>query len=275
MQYDKLLREDKRKLLNIVKHEYVKLDFSKLTNVLDNNYIEPLWMDISVLMYKLKIENPDISIFDILLKKLSKQFVRFYFKDGEKRYIVTADEFDIKQYVWFLITKENVEYCINTQYIPPKDYIKQILNLNKFTNLGVYIKHISEDEFSLIPINQSFSNIDEAEIIYNEMIQVKDLKNSLNLSVKNLLENFEEAKVLSKDKRMIATLSNILSSFRCEYELKDNHLTIKDTNLIIEDEESAMSFQSKIIDAYHFFRNVINTENKKDIVSEIYNKKVD
>lgn len=275
MQYDKLLREDKRKLLNIVKHEYVKLDFSKLTNVLDNNYIEPLWMDISVLIYKLKIKNPDISIFDILLKKLSKQFVRFYFKDGEKRYIATAGEFDIKQYVWFLITKENVEYCINIQYIPPKDYIKQILNLNKFTNLGVYIKHISEDEFSLVPINQSFSNIDEAEIIYNEMIQVKDLKNSLNLSVKNLLDNFEEAKVLSKDKRMIATLSNILSSFRCEYELKDNHLTVKGTSLIIEDEESAMVFQSKIIDAYHFFRNVINTENKKDIVSEIYNKKVD
>ena len=28
------------------------------------------------------------------------------------------------------------------------------------------------------------------------------------------------------------------------------------------------------IDAYHFFRNVINTEKKRDIVSEIYNKKV-
>ena len=29
-----------------------------------------------------------------------------------------------------------------------------------------------------------------------------------------------------------------------------------------------------MIDAYHFFRNVINTEKKRDIVSEIYNKKV-
>lgn len=274
MQYDMLLVEDKRKLLNIVKHEYVKLDFSKLTNVLDNNYIEPLWMDISVLMYKLNIKTPEISIFDILLKKLSKPFMRFYFKDGEKRYIATADEFALKQYLWFLITGENVEYFINTQYIPSKDYIKQILNINKFTNLGIYIKHVSENKFKLTPINEEFNNIDEAVFIYNELIDIQDLNKSLKLGLKNFLKNYTAAKNLSKDKRMIATLSNILSSFNCEYILKDNHLTLSDTDLIIHDEESAMSFQSKIIDAYHFFRNVINTENKKDIVSEIYNKKV-
>ena len=68
---------------------------------------------------------------------------------------------------------------------------------------------------------------------------------------------------------MIATLSNILSSFNCKYILKDGHLTIPNTDIEIVDEESAMSFQSKIIDSYHFFRNVINTENKKDIVSTI------
>ena len=274
MQYDKLLIEDKRKLLNIVKHEYVKLDFSKLTNVLDNNYKEPLWMDISVLLYKLNIQTPDVSVFDILLKKLSKPFMRFYFKSGEKRYVSTANEFVLKQYLWFLITKENIEYQINTQYIPQKDYIKQILNLNKFTSNGIYIKHISEDKFILTPINEAFSNIDEAEIIYNELIQIQDLNKSLKLKTKNLLENYSTAKTLSKDKRMIATLSNILSMFNCEYHLKENYLTVKDTDLVIQDEESAMSFQSKIVDAYHFFRNVINTENKKDIVSEIYNKKV-
>lgn len=274
MQYDKLLMEDKRKLLNIVKHEYIRLDFSKLTNILDNNYKEPLWMDISVLLYKLKIENPDITAYDILLKKLSKSFVRFYFKDGEKRYIAEANDFILKQYIWFLITKENVEYCINTQYIPQKDYIKQILSINKFTNIGIYIKHISEDKFSLTPINETFSNIDEAELIYNELIQVQDLKKSLGLETKNFLENYETAKVLSKDKRMIATLSNILSSFNCKYILKDNYITLPNTDLVIQDEETAMCFQSKIVDAYHFFRNVINTENKKDIVSEIYNKKV-
>lgn len=56
--------------------------------------------------------------------------------------------------------------------------------------------------------------------------------------------------------------------------LEEEHLTIPKTDIEIIDEDSAMSFQSKIIDSYHFFRNVINTENKKDIVSEIYNKKV-
>ena len=77
MQYNKLLIEDKRKLLSIVKHEYVNLDFSKLTEILDNNYKEPLWMDISVLLYGMNIKNPDIIAYDVLLKKLSKPFVRF------------------------------------------------------------------------------------------------------------------------------------------------------------------------------------------------------
>ena len=274
MQYDKLLVEDKRKLLNIVKHEYVKLDFSKITNVFDNNYSEPLWMDISVLLYGLDIKNHDITIYDILLKKLSKQFMRFYFKNGEKRYIATADEQVIKGYVWYLITNEPVEYNINTQYIPQKDYIKQILNLSKFNSCGIYVKHISEDKFSLSPVNEFFSNIDEAEIAYNQLLEVQDLNKSLKLETKNFLDNYQVAKLLSKDKRMIATLSNILSSFNCQYVIRDNYLTIPNTDIEIVDEESAMSFQSRIVDAYHFFRNVINTENKKDIVSEIYNKKV-
>lgn len=275
MQYNKLLIEDKRKLLSIVKHEYVNLDFSKLTEILDNNYKEPLWMDISVLLYGMNIKNPDIIAYDVLLKKLSKPFVRFYFKDGDKRYIATEQEFFIKQYIWYKITGESISYNINTQYIPQKDYIKQILNLDKFTNCGVYIKHIGEDQFSLSPINEYFSNVDEAEVIYNSLIEIQDLNKSLKLSVENFLEHYSTAKTLAKDKRMIATLSNILSSFNCRFILEDGYITVYETDLVINDEETAMSFQSKIIDAYHFFRNVINTENKKDIVSEIYNKKVD
>ena len=274
MQYDKLLVEDKRKLLNLVKHEYINLDFSKLTNILDNYYTEPLWMDVSILLYQLNITTPDITIFDILLNKLSKSFARLYFKDGEKRYIVTSNELILREYLWYQITKENVSYSINAQYIPSRDYIKQILNLDKFDTMGIYIRHLAEDKFELTPIGETFSNIDEAEILYNKLIEVQDLKNSLKLSNNNLLVNYQTAQELSKDKRMIATLSNILSSFQVDYQLKEGYLTIQNTDFKVQDESSAMSCQARIIDAYHFFRNVINTENKKDIVSEIYNKKV-
>ena len=53
------------------------------------------------------------------------------------------------------------------------------------------------------------------------------------------------------------------------------NIVYADTDVTIYDEKSANAFQAKIIDAYHFFRNVVNTVNKKDIISEIYNKKVD
>lgn len=274
MQYGSLLVEEKRKLLNIVKYENVNLDFSKATGILDNNYNEPLWMDISVLLYTSNFKNHDITIYDILLKKLSKPFVRFYFKDGEKRYLATGEEHLIKLYTRYLITKEPISYSINAQYVPQKDYIKQILKLDKFTNYGIYLKHITEDKFSLSPINESFSNIDEAEIVYNGLIEIQDLFKSLKLELKNFLENYQTAKILAKDKRMIATLSNILSSFNCKFILKDGYITIPNTDISITSEEEATSFQVKIVDAYHFFRNVINTEKKRDIVSEIYNKKV-
>ena len=106
------------------------------------------------------------------------------------------------------------------------------------------------------------------------MIEIQDLSMSLKLTNHNLLEHFKVAETLSKDKRMIATLSNILSSFQLNYVIKDDFLTLEGTSFEINDESSAMVFQAKLIDAYHFFRNVINTQNKKDIVSEIYNKKV-
>lgn len=274
MQYDKLLAEEKRKLLNIVKHEFVSLDFSKMTDILDNNYSEPLWMDVSVLLYSLNIKNVDITIYDILLKKLSKPFARFYFKDGDKRYVATEQEFFIKQYVWYAITKEPISYSIDVQYIPQKDYIKQILKLDKFNNYGIYLKHVTEDKFSLSPINETFSNIDEAEIVYNRLIEIQDLNKSLKLEVKNFIENYEAAKTLAKDKRMIATLSNILSSFNIKFILKENYITVPNTDVSIATEDEATLFQARVIDAYHFFRNVINTEKKRDIVSEIYNKKV-
>ena len=44
--------------------------------------------------------------------------------------------------------------------------------------------------------------------------------------------------------------------------------------MVIRNEDDAMVCQAKVIDAYHFFRNVINTQDKKDIVSEIYNQKI-
>ena len=50
----------------------------------------------------------------------------------------------------------------------------------------VDMKNISEDASS-----DYFSNIDEAEIIYNELIQTQDLNKSLKLTTKNFLENYK------------------------------------------------------------------------------------
>ena len=46
------------------------------------------------------------------------------------------------------------------------------------------------------------------------------------------------------------------------------------TNISIEDEETAKGFQAHLLDTYQFFRNVVDSEKKRDIVSEVYNKKV-
>ena len=54
MQYTNLLIEEKRKLLTLVNKKFVKLDFSKVTSVLDNNMLEPRWMDVYILIYKCK-----------------------------------------------------------------------------------------------------------------------------------------------------------------------------------------------------------------------------
>ena len=126
----------------------------------------------------------------------------------------------------------------------------------------------------LTPVNENFSNIDEAEIVYNTLIEVQDLTKSLNLTVKNFLDNYETAKKLAKDKRMIATLSNILSYFDLKFIIKNGNITLEGLNYVITNEADADKFQVKLIDAYQFFRNVMNTENKRDIVSEIYNKKL-
>ena len=99
MEYDKLLRDEKRKISNLINHKFVDLDFSNLQLVLDNNYNEPRWMDVYILLYKAKLP-ADIEAYDILLEKLSKPSLKFYFKkDDGKRYIVNADDRMMNEYV--------------------------------------------------------------------------------------------------------------------------------------------------------------------------------
>ena len=38
MEYDKLLKEEKRRISNLINHEFVSLDFSNLKIILNNNY---------------------------------------------------------------------------------------------------------------------------------------------------------------------------------------------------------------------------------------------
>lgn len=273
MQCNQLLNEEKRKILSLVKHEFVSLDFSSLTMILDNNYNIPCWMDVYILIYKSKLPE-DIKIYDIILKKLSQPILRFYFKSETGKYISNADEFMIKRYVRYLITGDKIKYNTKTQYIPNKEYIKEILKYKKFENCGLYLKHINRDEFIIYPIEYKITNTEEAKETYENIFDAYDLYKSLKLNKENLLENFKNAIILSKDKRMIATLSTILAYINCKFEIQDNYITIGKTNIKIVDEDSAKKFESDLHDAYQFFRNVINFKDKKDIVSEIYNKKI-
>lgn len=273
MQYNKLLIEEKRKLLNLVKRDFIKLDFSKVTAVLDNNLTEPLWMDVYILIYKCNLP-PDIQIYDILLKKLSVPILRFYFKSGEKRYIANIDERMLERYIWYHITQENTEYYFETQYIPRKDYIKEILKFNRFFDSGVYLDHLFENEFRIAPTNYTFDNLNDASLLYNKFLDAYDIFKSLKLSTNNFIQNIDIAMQFGRDKRMIATISNILSYFDIEFRLKENYITCESTGYKITNESEADKFQVKLIDAYQFFRNVVNTENKKDIVSEIYNRRL-
>ncbi len=274
MEYDKLLKEEKRKITNLIKHEFVSLNFSNLKVILDNNYNEPRWMDVYILLYKAGLPE-DIEAYDILLEKLSKPLLKFYFKsDDEKRYIVNANEKMMMEYVRYLITKEKTSYNFEAQFIPDKEYIKEILRYNKFRKCGLFIKHINENEFILEPLNYKITNITEAKETYEKVFEAYDLFSNLKLEKKNFIENIDTCFELGKDKRMIATLSTMLNYFDMQFIIKDEYITIENTNIKIVDEETAKGFQEHLIDSYQFYRNVINSEDKKDIVSEVYNKKV-
>ncbi len=274
MKSSNLLREEKRELLNLVNYEYVKLDFTKLSSILDNNLAEPRWMDTYVWLYKAALP-PDVTIYNILLEKLSTPVLLFYYKNGEDRFLANANEFMIKEYVNFLTNGAPVEYYVKSQYIPNKDYIKSILKIVKFSECGMYVKHIEKDKFKIENTDMCFENASEAKKMYEDLLDISDLYKNTNIS-KNILKiNYKEALELGKDKKMLATISNICTFFKCDFDIKDGCLVLKNSDIKIQDEDTATKLQNKIIDAYHFFRNVINTQNKKDIISEIYNKKLD
>ncbi len=273
MAQENMLREEKRRLLGLMNYEYVKLDFFKLTSTLDNNLNEPRWMDVYVLLYKAGLP-ADITVYNILLEKLSKPVFWFYFIDGEKRYLANADELLIKRYIYYLITGESAKYYVKSQYIPRKDYIKEILKVSKFSECGIYLKHVNDNKFRVEPFNIEFETIDEAKKIYEELLDIKDFYTNINVDQKVFLNNYDTVLKLSKDKRMIATISNISSYFKGKFNIKDGFITMDGTDIKINDEETATSYQNAVIDAYHFFRNVINTTDRRDIISEMYNNNV-
>lgn len=273
MQYNRFLNEEKGKLLTLMNEKYIKLDFSKVLSIIDSNINEPLWMDIYILIYKCNLP-PDIEAYDILLKKLSTPIVRFYMENDDKRYVATADERLINRFVWYLITGDLTEFYMRVKYIPKKDYVKELLKYSRFFSAGINLINIDEDKFKIYPTDYEFNNVDDATIFYNKFLDAYDIFKSLKLKQYNFIKNINLAIEYGRDKRMIATLSNILSYFNLNFELKDNYITMEGTNFKITNENEADKFQVKLIDAYQFFRNVVNTSEKKDIVSEIYNRRL-
>ena len=77
------------------------------------------------------------------------------------------------------------------------------------------------------------------------------------------MKNFYACLKLGKDKRMIAILSTMISYFNCQFVIQNDAIGIAGTELMIQDEQSAKAFESHMMDVYHFFRNVINTKNKR------------
>ncbi len=274
MQYNLLLKDEKRKISSLMKKEYVSLKFSELQIVLDNNYNEPRWMNTYILLYKASLPK-NIVAYDILLEKLSVSLLKFYFKkeDG-RRYLVCADDKLLREYVWYLTTKEDREYTLLAQYIPSQEYIKAILRFSKYQKCGLNLVNIGGDEFVLEPIGYKFSDAQEATIVYEKLFDAYDLFVNLKLNRNNFLKNVYSCMALGKDKRMIAILSTMISYFDCHFTIIEDTITIAGTNVVIKDEQTAKNFEAKMMDVYHFYRNVINTKNKRDIVSEVCNKKV-
>lgn len=274
MQEDLLLKDEKRKISVIMKKEYVTLKFSELHLILDNNYNEPRWMNTYILLYKASLPK-NIVAYDILLEKLSSSLLKFYFKkeDG-RRYLVSANEKIFKEYVWYLTTKEDKEYTFLAQYLPSKEYTKEVLRFSKYRKCGLVLENVKEDEFVLNPIGYRFETAEEARILYEKLFDAYDLFVNLKLEKNNFVKNFYSCLKLGKDKRMIAILSTMISYFNCNFIVQNDAISIADTEIVIQDEQSAKAFEAHMMDVYHFYRNVINTKHKRDIVSEVCNKKV-
>lgn len=274
MQYAGLQKEELLKILSFMKDEYVNLNFSELTGILGSNYAEPTWMDAYVQIYKAKLP-PDIKAYDILLEKLSEKLFLMSFEHDNKNYIVKADDIIIREYAYYLISKEKKNFMMRAKYIPHKNYANIICKLHRFVECGIGIEHISGDKFRINPINVNFENIQEARSAYDNLLDLNDFYKNINMDKEVIFANYEDVLRLSKDKRMLATVSNITNYFACKFYMNCGNIAYAGTDILINDEKSATAFQAKIIDAYHFFRNVVNTTNKKDIISEIYNKRVD
>lgn len=274
MQFDCLQREEKRKILSLIKNEYIELNCSEISAVLDNNCAEPRWMDVYVSLYKADLP-PNISVYNILLEKLSQRINWFYFEKDDKNYLVNADENLIKAYLWYKITNEAINYKVKAQYIPHRDYVRKICKIAKFAESGLYLKHISEDKFEIEPLNITFDSIGSAREIYDQLLDWNDFYKNVKMPKEVIYKEYQDILKLSKDKRMLATISNATNYFDCSFNMKDGNIVLENTDIVINDEQSATEFQARIIDGYHFFRNVINTKDKKDIISEIYNKNVD
>lgn len=274
LSYDLILKDEKRKLISVMKKEYVSLKFSELSLILDNNFNEPRWMDTYILLYKASLPK-NIVAYDILLSKLSSSLLKFYFKKADgRKYLVSADEKMFREYVWYLTTKQDKEYVFLAQYLPNKDYCKEILRFAKYERCGLTLQNVHEDEFILNPIGYSFKTEEEARIVYEKIFDAYDLFNILHLKKSNFIKNFHSCLKLGKEKRMLAVLSTTISYFDCKFEVRDEAISIPGTNIAIYDEATSKAFESHMMDTYHFYRNVINTRNKKDIVSEVCNKKV-
>ncbi len=273
MQYDRMLLEEKGKLLPLIKKKYMELNFSDMAAILENNILEPLWMDVYILIYKCNFP-PDIKTYDILLNKLSMPIFRVGFIHDNKMYVANINERMISRYVWYRITDDTTPYFIETQYLPKREYYKEVLKFNKFSSAGIGVENVDEDKFKITPTNYEFTDINEASIYYNKLLDAFDVYRSLKLDIDNFTQNIDVAIKYGKDKRMVATLSNILTYFDLKFIIKNGNITMDGLDYIITNEADADKFQVKLIDAYQFFRNVMNTENKRDIVSEIYNKKL-
>ena len=273
MQYGKILLEDRAKLSTLMAKKFINTDFSKLTEIIESNDNIPCWMDTYILIYKCSLPR-DIIAYDILLKKLSQPHINILLDDGDKTYIVKANEVLINGYLWYLITGEKVKYSIEAQFVPKHDYRKELFKFNKFYSSGIYLSNIDENRFKIEPTNYEIENIEDATLYYNKFLDAYDAYRSLKLSNYNFKSNINQAIIFGKDKRMIATISNILSYFNLNFEIKENYISLKGYDFKIYNEKDADKFQVKLIDAYQFFRNVVNTKDKKDIVSEVYNRKI-